>query len=514
MTRIVIQPMDRAATKAADTATYAAYPITPSPGDADYAAFQKFWMDTYIANGGKYKVRTPEDEQAAVKKAREASKGNKATAGASQECSSQGHGAGQAAGGRQAAGAGSGKGAGKTFKPKEKPCSCVLTSGSVTCSHGRSSKSGLLQIVPKSIAGGYAAATDNSQAGFRKGGDDITIKPVASGGDCSSKLIIRTNGFAGSKPTETKGPKTIKRPTKGANASAMSALGLWRASPSIATAEVTTCGGNPALVRIERFPMGETSFSLNISKIIKGVTGGFNNLPFDNALFTKKGTPRQRRRAGEAKSEDFTLAGLKKRARKGIDSKGAGDAEIVFKIASAWKEEEGTHLAFCEMAGIVEADPLLSFGTEILLYGIPIPKIVRKYCNVAAGFFLGIEGKISIMAKLVGKKYPSPKGSWEWDSIGGEVEGSLKFALKGELIVLSPKAVQAVVSGSTGVAVKGEPKNSFNSKIMMDVELTIGGLTTKAMFKAAWGLIEYEKNWKLFEPWKPKKTIELVDFNK
>ena len=380
----------------------------------------------------------------------------------------------------------------------EEECTCVLDALTVTCSHGRSAKDGLLQIVAK----GAAKA------------DDITIAPEVSGSDCSSKLTIQTQGFGGSAPSENTGTEKLVRPTSAPSAGQLSTLGYWKATPSVATIEALACGKSSETIRVERYPLGESSISFNLTKIIQGITGGFDKMPFDNALFTKKGQPRQRRRPGEAKSEDFTLEGIKKRAVKGIDSKGAKDADWVIKAASGWKEDSNTNLAYCELAGIVEADPLLSFGTEILLYGIPIPRIVRKYCNIAAGFFLVIEGKISVAAKVVGKKYPAPKDKWEWDSISGEIAGALKFQLKAELIVLSPKAIQAVASGTTGASIKGEPANSFDSKINLKVETSIGGLKTKVVFKAAWGLVEYERAWQIFEPIKPReRNFKLMDWN-
>jgi len=498
MTRVATKPMDPAATKAANDAAKAAYPDCIGPGDEDYPAFQKLWMDSYAQNGGDIKDETPEEQQARVKKARDTSKGKKYTAGSTQDCPIETSGEGGEGGEKgKKTGPGTKAGAGKNFTPKEKPCTCKLEGGTVTCSHGRSEQNDLLQIVPKSLAVG----------------DDITVTAKTSGSQCASKFVLRTNGFGGSKPTENKGVKKLKRPTKAPSKTQYSTLGYWKASPSVATVEATTCEGNPKLVRIERFPMGESALSFNLTRIRQSMTGGFDKLPFDNALFTKKGTPRKRRRAGEAKSEDFTVEGIKKRAVKGISKKGAGDADWVFKVASVWKEEKTSNLAYCEMAGIIEADPLFSVGTEILLYGIPIPKLVKKYCNIAAGFFLVLQGKISVAGKVVGKRYPPPKDKWVWDSIAGEAKGSLVFQLKAELIVLSPKAIQAVASGTTGASVMGQLENSFSPVVMLNTEISIGGLNTKVIFKAAWGLIEYEREWKIFEPWKREKPFKAFDFN-
>jgi len=489
MTRIVIHPMDPAATNAADNATHAAYPITPSPGDADYGAFQKFWMDSYISNGGKYKIRTPADEQAAVKKARQVSKDNKAIAGASQECPENSKG-----------GFGAGKGSGKAFKPGETPCTCKVDKLLVKCSHGRTAKNGLLQVVAADLAGA----------------DDIHIKPLASGSQCASKLIIRTNGFGGSAPAETKGPRKIVRPTK--EPFGLTTYKFWKASPNVSTVDTTTCQGNSQYIRIERFPVKESKFNFGFEDIIKKFTSSFTEFDFDERQFTKEGTVRQIRRKGEAKDEDFefTLATLSKRAKnnkKKVAPKAKNLIPSSFALASGWKEVEdgkpNAHLAYCEIAAILEAEPLCEWSTSILLYGLPIPARLKKY--FAAGFYLNVKGKVKASLKLAAHYYPRLDDHWKVNNLTGELGGNLTLELEATIVAFSAKALQASAVGASGVSVKTQAEWVLNSKVEFKGTLQWDGIKVAIKMKAAWGLVDYEDEWPWVEP--KKKPLFLKAFD-
>ncbi|MDA8708714.1 hypothetical protein N9M10_04995 [Hellea sp.] len=60
MPRVATKPMSGSASNAANAAVKEKFPNTVSPGDKNYPAFQRAWMDAYIANGGKYKIEEAE----------------------------------------------------------------------------------------------------------------------------------------------------------------------------------------------------------------------------------------------------------------------------------------------------------------------------------------------------------------------------------------------------------------------------------------------------------------------
>lgn len=338
MVRVAKRPLNPAATAAANSSIARQFPVPPTTGDPNYAQFQRAWMDAYVANGGAYTEQnaTQARQEAQVAQSRAGSSGQ--TCGIVASCP------------QQSAPPPSPR---TNFTPAPSPCPCQLTALDVTCSHGRSARSQLLQIVSEGAASG----------------DPVRIAP-GGGGDCSSNLVIRTSNL--NAPAESRGLRALQGNLPSPSSAQAGGWGWWRATPSRGSVQATACGGNSRLVYIERFPSGEAKAQLNISRIISGLTEGFGQLPFDLRLFTQKGTPRQIGRAGKAKSEDFTIAGLKKRFNNNLDF--GMPAEFVGQIASAWKEEAGSNLVYCEIVVFLGADPLFEGGFSILLYGIPVPK--------------------------------------------------------------------------------------------------------------------------------------------
>lgn len=475
MSRVATRPLNPAATAAANSSVAKSFPDPPSPGDKDYPAFQKAWMDAYSANGGATTQQTKTDAQAEVKAAQTAAPKSKETCGVVQSCPQSNGGAGS----KQS-----------DFKPPATTCPCKLTALTVTCSHGRSAKAKLLQIVSETTAKG----------------DPITAAPAGSG-DCSTKLVTRTRSL--NAPAESHGPVTIKGNVNAPSSSQLGNWGWWKATPTRGSVEATACGGNSQLTYIERFPSGESKISLNLTRLIEGCTGGFGQLPFDLRMFNQKGRPRQIRRAGEAKSEDFTITGLKKRLKKTADFE--MPAEIVAQLASAWKEEEGSNLVYCEIVTFVGADPLFEGGFSILLYGIPVPQSIRK--RLAGGVYLNVKGKIGLGVQIIGKKYPAPRNSYVWDHVKGSAQGQITLELAIELVVWSSSVASAKGGGSVSAQLSGYLRNNFNSKFFLDYNLTIKPLTAAVSLKMMWGLWEYEKEWPIFQAVERKDSSEIADFS-
>lgn len=486
MPRVATKPMSKSATQAANAVAKKSFPDTPSPGDSDYPKFQKLWMDTYAKNGGKTENKSIKSEKGAIKEARKKTKGKSKTPGSTQPCPHV----------NNALRSHFPRGSGQRHRSSEKPCPCKLSSIKVSCSHGRSARNGLLQIVPKDVTSG----------------DNIKVNPKGSG-DCSSKLTVYTHGFGGSGSSESKGLRSISRPTRGPVI--LQQYKLWKATPTVSTVEASACGGNSQLIRIERFPVGEKKFNFSFSDIISTFGSGFSDFPFDERLFTKKGAARKMRRSGEARTEDFTLAGLKKRAKARAKTTGFSASNLIpsFAIASAWKEVEkdgsNSNLAYCELAAVLEASPLLEWSTSILLYGIPIPASLKKY--FAAGFYFNIKGVIKAALQLVGRKYPAPKNSFDADTVSGELGGSLTFELEATVAAFGSAGLQVSATGSTGVSLKCTAEYKFNSKIVFAGDLSWDGLKADLKAKAAWGLIDYEDQWPIMEPKKLPFEIGAIE---
>lgn len=477
MSRVATRPLNPAATAAANASVAKTFPDPPTPGDQDYPKFQKAWMDAYVANGGAVTEQTSGQATAEVQAAQSRPGQSKQTCGPAQSCPQQ---AGTPAP-RQA-----------EFKPPATSCPCKLTSLTVTCSHGRSAKAQLLQIVSESVASG----------------DPVTATPGGSG-DCASKLVVRASGLGTS--GESYGVKPVRGNLSGPSAAQAGAWGLWKATPSRGSVEASACGGNSRLVKIERFPSGESKVQLNLTNLIEGYTKGFSQLPVDLRLFTQRGTPRKIRRAGEAKAEDFTVDGLKKRFKN--NAKAGMPAEFVWALARAWKEEAGSNLVYCELASYLGADPFFDASFSILMYGIPIPAKVRKYIDVAAGIYLNVNGKISAGAQVAGKRYPAPRNQWQWQDVKGTANGQIKMELALELCVLSPKVLQAKGGGFVSAQASGSVRNNFDTRIWFDYQISIRPLTAVVNFKTLWGLIDYEREWQIFDAIEKKDSFKLLDFS-
>ncbi len=139
--------------------------------------------------------------------------------------------------------------------------------------------------------------------------------------------------------------------------------------------------------------------------------------------------------------------------------------------------------------------------------------MVRKYIDVAAGIYLNANGKITVGGQISGKRYPAPTDSWEWGDVRGNLSGSLKLELALELCVLSPKVLQAKGGGSVSAQAAGALRNEFDSKIWLDYQVNAGKLAAAVTFKTLWGLVEYEREWQVFDGWNDSDSIEAVDFN-
>lgn len=524
MSRVATKPMNSNAVRKANAKTAETYPVTPAPGDASYCDFQKTWMDAYVDAGGEAKSQSPSQSTASQSQsAQEAKAASSNMTGTMEVCKpcqaakeAKMH-EGKAGDAGEAPPEGSqGQPApeappvvtateNRKITPKPTSCTCVLTNVDVTCSHGRSSKDGLLQVVSKSIFAG----------------DPVTVTPQASGGDCGSKLEMSLRGFSGSDPTSVTGPGQQKRDTKPPTAfnnddsvipyfSLSRVLALPKTSPTVATVDANACGGNTQLVTVERFPSGKAQAKIAVDDIIKSFADGFKNMPIDARGFTKKGTVRKIARKGEGKASSFQSRWQHREKT----SKGWADASFGMSIGCEWKEDNDTagqqHLAYCEMFIWGGYDPLFETGFSMLLYGVPIPPKLDRY--IRAGIYLNFGGKIVAGGKGEARRYPSLDKKIQQCQLVGELSGALTVELAAELFVLSPKVAQAKAGGSGSIEAKGSMAIKSSGKVTVKPEIVIGKCAASVTVKMLWGLVETEREWPIYEGYSvPLSEHEIMD---
>jgi hypothetical protein len=283
-----------------------------------------------------------------------------------------------------------------------------------------------------------------------------------------------------------------------------SSLGWWRSNPSVATIDTTACGDPGVSVRVERFPSGESKVTLNISRMLDGIQGGFSKLPVQDLRgFTQKGKPRKIRRAGEAKTSTF----LQRFENTEPKWSGPAEAEFGLQIASEWEEDPKSNLVFCQVSVFGGWDPLFEGDFNMLLYGVPIPPKLRGY--LTAGVYLGFKGNISAGAKAKLKSYPAPTSRIEVENSEGLITGSIAISISADFFVISSDCIQAKASGS--VAMKAEGAFGFNDAgdFQCAPDFRFGQFSAAVWIRMCWGLFECERKWDIWEGYKitPKPVV-------
>ncbi len=169
------------------------------------------------------------------------------------------------------------------------------------------------------------------------------------------------------------------------------------------------------------------------------------------------------------------------------------DTERKFEVAQCWKEDENSHLIYCESSLKASLSPLLSLSGKFMPYGLPIPSRFSKY--LAAGIFITLEFLVELNGSAVIK-------TWVDDAQPIELEGNLKGEAKAsvelsvEATMLSEDIMSAEVRGKTeltgsgGLVVSPAPAS-------LVYELTWEGLMASLKMSFAMGLFEYEREWEI-----------------
>lgn len=453
MKRVASRPLNKAAVTAANAAIAPAHPVPPKPGEPGYTAFCKAWMDAYVAAGGAYEA--PDDTERAKRRIEEARK------------------AGAEAGQRgTVAPCPETKSTEPPPPPPAKPnpdCPCQLTAVTVTCSHGRTAKDNLLMVVPGSV-----------------GGDDITVIPQA-GGDCETRLTISGGG------KQTKGIQPHQFTAYDPSALA-TVYKLWAVAPTVNLVTANACAVQLETVRVEAYPHVAISLVLqDKSKIIEKIMNAFQKLP------TKD------KKKESTNDNDKGPAPIKEIGKKeSWEKKKFG---LSLSLSAGWEEDKATNLAYCHYALTGGVDPLFGVEGEFLVYGVPIPPKISKF--IKAGIYLYIYATSSLNADCSWDYWPHEK-YWKWSKCELALSGEGSIKLAAELLVATKDVVAVSAGGQSAISLKGWGEKANGSSPTLNFNATFDPLTVSLVLRFAWGLVEYEKSWKLFEtieyntePWAP-----------
>jgi hypothetical protein len=436
--RVATRPLDPQAVAKANATTAEAFPVKPRPGDPDYGQFRKTWMDAYADAGGGYESREPKD---IVRSAEADAKGRDTVAG----------GAGRDVIAHCPGGA---------SRPPPPPpadtsgCSCKVSMLNVVCSHdGRSASNGLLMVVAENVLG-----------------DKITVTPTCSGA-CEGKLTVRAAGKSGF-PVKDSAPHTFR--TSGKPPDGRDVFDLHRIPPVNTTVSAEACGRQAKSVKVQAYPSQKLAVKLDLKGLIEDYRGILAYLPINISAERKPLKPLT------APKEDNWEP--KWGASIGAEAQ--------------WKEDKGSHRAFCEHALTGGLDPLIGVAASFPVPGaaLPVPPRIREY--IRAGIYLNVSLGISLGANCAWSYWPDTDQS-DWAGLTIELKGAGSFEVAAELAAFSPDVIEGKVAGKATIDVKGAGEKGAGNAPMLVGEAAFQPLTVTVVCKMAWGLIETERSWEI-----------------
>lgn len=434
--RVATRPMNPQAVAAANAATDARFPNRPRPGDPEYGAFRKTWMDSYVEAGGAVETTTPEE---AVRAAEADAAEDTAADGASRDVIEQC--------------------ADTSGQPPPPPaadtsgCSCQIASLGVVCEHGRSARDGLLMVV-----------ADNAF------GDEVTVTPATSGA-CEGKITVRASGKR-EFPVKDTAAHSFK--TSGRGTLYRGLFDLHRIPPVSTTVSAEACGRQAKAVKVHAYPSSKLTGKLDLQKLVEDYKGIAAHLPI--------------RASGEKKP----IKPLD--APKGENWKAQTTGAI--SVDAQWKEDMDSHRAFCGHTVTGGMDPVFGVAASYPIFGIPVPPRVDRY--IKAGLYLNIGLGASISAGCEWAYWPDTRET-EWHAVRIELKGSGSLEIAAELIALSEDVAQAKIAGKATISVQGTGQKGSGNAPELKGQATLEPLTATVIGKMAWGLIETERSWTVTE---------------
>ncbi|MFV3074856.1 hypothetical protein [Niveispirillum fermenti] len=327
-------------------------------------------------------------------------------------------------------------------------CPCKLSSFDVRCGHGRAARDNLLMVVADSVAG-----------------DKVSVAALAAG-DCGDRFRLRVDGT----DIDRREPGTAEFKIRAPAAAGILPHRLHKVSPTIRMVSVQTCGGVGRTVKVAAYPSGQVKFSVDLQNLL------------DRLKKLSKGLP-----VGEA-FKVRTFRGRREKNWKIREGK-----EI--SLTAQWEEDEGSHLAYCSLKMTGSLAPFLGTDASYRILAIPTPPLINKYLK--AGFFLNIALGVDIEANGIRTYWPH-NGRYESKSISIRVIGSGSVEPAIELLVLSKDILRASFSGISSIEVNGGVYALDGENPKIKTNFVFSPLRINVEFKMAWGLINYEREWNIF----------------
>ena len=465
-------PMSRSATTAADNDFYSKHPemvqdgkrMPIDPNNPAQAGMRQEWMGAYAKHGGKVEPIAGADVRNAKKQANKDFP--KTPPGAAvlpcayknaPRSSDQDKGASTAPSGAQP------QSQSVTPVPvKRAPPSapagqdsvCELVSAKISCSHGRHpGKEGVLMVVASSS------------------GDTIDS-------------VLSMKGGCGQHPSWSVGGKLAKEGkgnkfsfnANGVSVLKQNAFSLKNVSPNIYQVQLVACGGGPLIYEIRAYPAGKIKYKIDFRELKEKLESIVQILPINE--------DEERRDREENKKGKFEYL------------------HGIVEFAGEWKEvdvkvRDRNWETRYEMSWSGGFDPLVAYAWRFQIYPPSImPGWLSEYIH--AGLFGEIKGNAAAKLKYAGSYWPSD-GQTEWGETSFVASGEITVGLSLELKLASKALVEGVLAGESGIAIEGEALR-MEGDPALKIESKFSGLTAKATLKAAWGFVEYSREFVLVEP--------------
>lgn len=326
-------------------------------------------------------------------------------------------------------------------------CPCKLSAFTVQCGHGRAARNDLLMVVADPVRG-----------------DQISISALA-GGNCADRFHLRVDGAG----IDRREPGTEKFRVSGPVLAGVLPHRLHKVSPAIRMVSVQTCGGVGRTVKVAAYPSGQVKFSVNLQDLLDRLKKLWKGIPVGEAFKVR------------------TFRGRREKNWKLREGK-----EI--SLTAQWEEDESSHLAYCSLKMTGALAPLLGTDASYRVLAIPTPPLINKYLK--AGFFFNIALGVDVEADGIRTYWPH-NGRYDWQSISMRIIGSGVIEPAIELLVFSKDILKAKISGMSSIEISGGVYAADEENPKIKANYVFSPLKIAAEFKAAWGLIEYEKVWNI-----------------
>lgn len=331
--------------------------------------------------------------------------------------------------------------------PKPGVLQCYLRDVTLTCEHGRrAGPSGQLMVVPSSTMGI---------------GDKITGSMAMNGG-CGTHPSWSVGGFWSS---QGKGTAFNFNAAKWVPTGA-TVFALRFADPHVYRIDTAACSGTARVWEISAYPPGGISGKIDLVKMK------------DVLLDALKIVPMPQDKISELSKKWF---------------------QGQVQYSGAWKEHTDWQ-AYYEMSITGGCDPLFVLSYKGPIYPMTlVPGWLGEWVKAGLFFEVGVAAKF--MLGIQGKYWPArDKTDWAEFVVKGGVAGTGALSL--ELKLVRSEFVEGALTGETGF--DGEVTRTGDwedPEVQTVVKWT--GVKGKATIKAAWGIVEYTREFQLL----PEKDI-------